>query len=527
LLLGVAPLSSLAVMTVTPLNGTLPMATPSPNSLGQQTYYYLVQGLPTPSPSPTSIAPAFLDPSITGGSLDLSKSMGYSGNYALNAIDNPSLKNAVGVNIWTTAQLAPMNGANPAVLVQIAGTSTYVPIAAVGALNASYQNVQSCNVSNNSSFCQALNINQTITTLNGVPVGNAPYYAAPIQGQSFSVYFYPADICKDANAKSVVINACEPTMGAVADPGVGSTSLSLKFIISHMSGPGPSASPTGAPIDSTQNAIQFQFQKTASTFNCPNLGALTIKPDDGQIYIDNSIFSLFSSSGSLAPLRKFIVVGQDQGGALPGATPPVLASTFQTANSLASSGAAPNSLFFATGFTNSDQTHKHNYYLGFMLEDAAGVIVPPSPAPSSTPSFPPVAGNLASQSCNSLGPVQTAAVYGFLPHDNRCFIATAAFGSYDAGPVILFRQFRDQVLLKVPVGRAFVSAYYAWSPSAADWLKQHGVFRAFVLLWLFYLEVFAWLCLHPFVFGFLILGGLGWAALSVRSAGVKGQQYVR
>ena len=42
-----------------------------------------------------------------------------------------------------------------------------------------------------------------------------------------------------------------------------------------------------------------------------------------------------------------------------------------------------------------------------------------------------------------------------------CFIATAAFGSYENRWVWVLRDFRDQVLLEHGVGRAFVEWYYA------------------------------------------------------------------
>jgi hypothetical protein len=59
-----------------------------------------------------------------------------------------------------------------------------------------------------------------------------------------------------------------------------------------------------------------------------------------------------------------------------------------------------------------------------------------------------------------------------------CFIATAAFGSYESGWVQVLRDFRDETLLAHDWGRGFVRWYYAHSPPAAAWLRQHEWARA-------------------------------------------------
>jgi hypothetical protein len=55
-----------------------------------------------------------------------------------------------------------------------------------------------------------------------------------------------------------------------------------------------------------------------------------------------------------------------------------------------------------------------------------------------------------------------------------CFIATAAFGSYENRWVWVLRDFRDQVLLPRDWGKGFVEWYYAHSPGAAAWIGAHG-----------------------------------------------------
>ncbi|MBF0142599.1 MAG: Ig-like domain-containing protein [Magnetococcales bacterium] len=74
-----------------------------------------------------------------------------------------------------------------------------------------------------------------------------------------------------------------------------------------------------------------------------------------------------------------------------------------------------------------------------------------------------------------------------------CFIATAAYGSYEEPSVVLLRDFRDRYLLTNALGQRFVDWYYESSPPAADWLRQHDGWRGVVRVLLLPLIGMSWL----------------------------------
>ena len=82
--------------------------------------------------------------------------------------------------------------------------------------------------------------------------------------------------------------------------------------------------------------------------------------------------------------------------------------------------------------------------------------------------------------------------YPVLP-DEGCFIATAAYGYYDAPQVQILRDFRDQIMLKGDVGIALVDWYYANSPNAAEYLNENEQWKPLVQVALFPLIVVAWI----------------------------------
>jgi hypothetical protein len=61
-----------------------------------------------------------------------------------------------------------------------------------------------------------------------------------------------------------------------------------------------------------------------------------------------------------------------------------------------------------------------------------------------------------------------------------CFIATAVYGGSDTDEIAVLRQFRDNSLVTRPIGKLFVSFYYAFSPSVAKLLERSEVSRKIV-----------------------------------------------
>ena len=77
-----------------------------------------------------------------------------------------------------------------------------------------------------------------------------------------------------------------------------------------------------------------------------------------------------------------------------------------------------------------------------------------------------------------------------------CFVATACFGSPHQETVVTLRQFREIVLKKNSLGRAFVKKYYSFSPPLAKLLGRYRILRYPVALALTSLARLFRFCFH-------------------------------
>jgi hypothetical protein len=88
----------------------------------------------------------------------------------------------------------------------------------------------------------------------------------------------------------------------------------------------------------------------------------------------------------------------------------------------------------------------------------------------------------------------------------RCFIATAAFGSYLDPHVQVLRDFRNTYLVTNMLGRAFAAFYYTYSPPIAEFISRHESLRT-LTRWALTPLVLA--ILYPLGFLFFVVLGTG------------------
>ncbi len=340
-------------------------------------------------------------------------------------------------------------------------TQTPIPIA--------YAGNGYCNAAGNSR-CQALS--------------GSKYYAAIYSTQpsneTLRIGIYLKDLC-NAPYTAGTISGCT---GGVVDAPTASAikSLSIRFYLSLEDASGANVQ-LGKIGDSEENkTVTVQLENnTSATLTCPTDLSSAYTPGDGEIFFNGSAFTTTYTSSISSPVGSLIVLATEG--------TPTTANFFNDTSQIISraSDSSPTSI---GGFTNTSTGNDHLYNLAVGVRDRAGVV---------TTAFCPTGGGNP-----TTYQVQTSSIRGLLIQ-SKCFIATAAFGGARNAPVDLLRQFRDQVLLESMPGRLLVDAYYAVSPSMADWLIDNGWARGPVLAVLFWFEAWAWLFLHAGVLASLLL----------------------
>lgn len=321
-----------------------------------------------------------------------------------------------------------------------------------------------------------------------VDVVSTDYYAARYTSNTtITIALRMDDLCRSIDLVGAGVPSYCVTSGSssVFDPSALPASVKLTAHFAVLST--ASGSVAGVPSSVQSKSFVFAFSQDEPTVGCTGSPpANWYTPEDSAIRVNADLIGVSGTT----PATHLIIVGKKNN-----AAPSTAAATFRD-NEIAG-------IFTSTGtkrvegFANSSSadlaSSEKEYQIQFMARNAAGVL-------GATPS------------CAQTG-VRTADISGILAGETKCFIATAAFGSTEAVPVLVLRRFRDGVLRRIPGGEALVQLYYSWSPALADRIQAFPALRVLALSVLGPIELFAWLMLHPVGMGILIMLGAGILAL--------------
>ena len=234
---------------------------------------------------------------------------------------------------------------------------------------------------------------------------------------------------------------------------------------------------TGA-VSGTGNdsgTFTLQISNIPPAVACPTSGLMSdyYFPGDGQIYLTPAKYPYLTGSGtsSMSGVAvKYLTFLASRGGVA------LFSSNAVPSNELVSYVDVASGTQAITGFVNSTNGADNVYRAAVYAQNEVGIL---SPVPCSVPS-----PYLTSQS-----------IRGMLSK-SKCFIATAAYHDSEAAPVRMLRRFRDRILSRFELGRRFISKYYEWSPSWAEWAWDKPFVRSVVLRALVPFELVAWALLE-------------------------------
>jgi len=492
-----------ATITVTPVY-------PNTAPTNATTFYYAAANYPaslyTAAGGTAPTQNGFIAPGFTA--FDLT-----TGIYAKNQATN----NMVLLDITSTTKFTPTTGQGVYLYLSITpnaqSTPVPIPIAAAGLSGGVPPN---CAGGGNSLCANPAGF------FDGTPGnGSQPLYMMVnyTSGQTIRVGVYPLDICYYPDL--IYANNVSPSGTAfgqgcaynapnysVINPGAGGDVTSALNLTANIylanttatlsqSAPSTWVYPLASGGTNDTGNFTLSFSQQAPTLSCNSLQNAYF-PSDGGIIV---------SPGA--------VQGVPVGGGGPVVSTVVTAKRGGTADS--TSAAYKNNDVYATipynsngvalGFNNltSATDISNNYDVLFSVQDQAGWVA--NFQPSATPGLSGTAGNC------EIPNVQTSKILTFLS-TSKCFIATGAFRSDSAVPVLLLRDFRDRVLLHTSLGKAFVNLYYQNSPKYGEWLWYHPEYRYPVIALLSPLILLAWLILNPLALLTVVSGVI--ALISIR-----------
>ncbi len=359
-----------------------------------------------------------------------------------------------------------------------------------------------------------------IATVNGVPCDTSlcnlfngdstpnDYFAAKYsETQPNRIGVYLKDVCGSIVAQSG--GAALPTYcmadGSVKPPKRGTLTSAGTPTIFNFRGFVNLAADTSSVGDTTSTEesergdflVRVQAGAGFHAGGCPAAAADVYFPGDSELLLNPSVFSSADYARSDTSFTTLVSVANPN--ALVSMPTGFRSNALVVASDFSGSPKMP-------GFTNSDLSADHPYELAFGFRDHAGAFAEKEGAVGDQ--FP----------CSASG-VRAFPIEGFLSQ-SKCFIATAAYRDSEAWGVHVLREFRDRILVRSTLGRAFVEAYYGWSPDAARWLIRHPEYRLPVLVLLMPLQALAFVFIQPgLAFALALVWVLGAALLFVRRLG--------
>jgi hypothetical protein len=319
--------------------------------------------------------------------------------------------------------------------------------------------------------CQALSGSKYYAVRYSITGGN----------ETLRVGIFPKDICASPLTAGTIPGCTSNEVDEPSGGALGSlTSLGLRFYLS-IENPDAQLAGLGRIADTEENrAITVQFQQgVPSITSCPDDLSAFYSPGDGEISFDGSAVSssYFTNSGS--PIDTVIFLATE-------GTPTTNEFYDDTSQIIDRVSAVRSEV--VRGFTNTTNGTDHVYNVAIGVRDRAGVVADGFIVEGGT-----------TPSCSGSGTdyqVQTASIRGLMV-ESKCFIATAAFGSGRAAPVLLLRRLRDEWLSQSRAGRWVIEGYYQASPAIAEWLLRNPAWRWPVLSVLIGVQLWAWLILNP------------------------------